>query len=391
VVGFFACYLAFLNGFQSVFMAPTEILARQHAEKFEKLADILGIKFAVLTSSTSTYDRNDIIAKLKTGDISVLFGTQSVIGQEIVYKNLAVAVIDEQHRFGVRERAELEKKGAKYVLSMTATPIPRSLALTFYDDIAISIIKKRENAVTNITTQVVDSENTAKMFKFVANECKNGNQAFVVCPAILDSEGFDIYSLETLIKEYGKTFDGIKLSVLHGKLTNEQKSSIMADFSSGKTDLLLATTVIEVGIDTKAKNIVIMNADRFGLATLHQLRGRVGRDGSPANCFLHTKSVSEKSLSRLNYVKNTNDGETLAEYDFSLRGAGEILGLKQSGESLTPIFGLKVQLDALKNCKSLADNLMQKYTVRELLALTRGSESKVMAFLEYLRNTTLNS
>lgn len=387
-VAFFAMCLASFSHRQCALMAPTEILAKQHAEKFAPLAKLLGINFALLTSSTSTSERKRILSELKDGEIDCIIGTNSVVGDEVEYKDLALAIIDEQHRFGVNDRAKLEKKGAADVLSLTATPIPRSMALTFYDDIAISRIEKRADAKTSVKTTV--TSDIAFALKSIVASLKDGKQAFIVCPSIVDAEGNDLMSIESFLRDFGRYFEDFECSVMHGKLTNEEKESAMKDFSSGKTRLLIATTVIEVGIDTKASEILILNADRFGLASLHQLRGRVGRDGSSANCILYSSNKGEKAIERLSTLEKSNDGQYLAEVDFAMRGAGDFIGTKQSGISLTPIFGLQMNGEVLGNAKSYADTL-SSLSLNELLALTHCSRAKVDDFVEKISKVTINS
>lgn len=387
-VAFFAMYLASFSHRQCALMAPTEILAKQHAEKFAPLAKSLGINFALLTSSTLSAERKRILTGLKDGSIDCIIGTNSVVGDEVEYKDLALAIIDEQHRFGVNDRAKLEKKGAADVLSLTATPIPRSMALTFYDDIAISRIEKRADAKTSVKTTVTSDIDCA--LKSIVASLKDGKQAFIVCPSIVDAEGNDLMSIESFLRDFGGYFEDFECSVMHGKLSNEEKESDMKDFSSGKTRLLIATTVIEVGIDTKASEILILNADRFGLASLHQLRGRVGRDGSPANCILYSSNKGEKAIERLSTLEKSNDGQYLAEVDFAMRGAGDFIGTKQSGISLTPIFGLQMNGEVLGNAKSYADTLTS-LSLNELLALTHCSRAKVDDFVEKISKVTINS
>lgn len=387
-VAFFAMYLASFSHRQCALMAPTEILAKQHAEKFAPLAKLLGINFALLTSSTLSAERKRILTGLKDGSIDCIIGTNSVVGDEVEYKDLALAIIDEQHRFGVNDRAKLEKKGAADVLSLTATPIPRSMALTFYDDIAISRIEKRADAKTSVKTTVTSDIDRA--LKSIVASLKDGKQAFIVCPSIVDAEGNDLMSIESFLRDFGGYFENFECSVMHGKLSNEEKESAMKDFSSGKTRLLIATTVIEVGIDTKASEILILNADRFGLASLHQLRGRVGRDGSPANCILYSSNKGEKAIERLSTLEKSNDGQYLAEVDFAMRGAGDFIGTKQSGISLTPIFGLQMNGEVLGNAKSYADTLTS-LSLNELLALTHCSRAKVDDFVEKISKVTINS
>lgn len=388
-VAFFALWLAAKGGKQAALMAPTEILAEQHAKKFGAIAKKSGIRYALLTSSVCHSERKKILAGLKNGYYQCVIGTNSLVSDDVEYQNLALAVIDEQHRFGVNDRAKLEQKGACDVLSLTATPIPRSMALTFYEDIAISHIKKREEAETNVSTKVYDDLHSA--VDFVIDKLKRGKQAFIVCPSIVDAEGNNLMSIESFLRDFGNLFSDFSICVMHGKLKNDEKEQAMADFSSGKTQLLIATTVIEVGIDTKASEILILNADRFGLASLHQLRGRVGRDGSEAHCLLHSSNKGERAIQRLETLEKSNDGQYLAEMDFAMRGAGDFLGVKQSGRSLTPIFSLQINAQILSNAKEYAEKNLSNLSLSELLALSRTSKSGIDDFLAELGAVTLNS
>lgn len=388
-VAFFAMYAAVKGGKQAALMVPTEILAKQHAKKFAQIASDTGIRFALLTSSLSQTERRKVLAGLKNGYYQCVIGTNSLVSDDVEYQNLALAVIDEQHRFGVNDRARLEQKGAVDVLSLTATPIPRSMALTFYEDIAISHIKKREEAETNVSTKVYDDLHSA--VDFVIDKLKRGKQAFIVCPSIVDAEGNNLMSIESFLRDFGNLFGDFSICVMHGKLKNDEKEQAMADFSSGKTQLLIATTVIEVGIDTKASEILILNADRFGLSSLHQLRGRVGRDGSEAHCLLHSSNKGERAIQRLETLEKSNDGQYLAEMDFAMRGAGDFLGVKQSGRSLTPIFSLQINAQILSNAKEYAEKNLSNLSLSELLALSRTSKSGIDDFLAELGAVTLNS
>ena len=226
---------------------------------------------------------------------------------------------------------------------------------------------------------------------FVIDKLKRGKQAFIVCPSIVDAEGNNLMSIESFLRDFGNLFGDFSICVMHGKLKNDEKEQAMADFSSGKTQLLIATTVIEVGIDTKASEILILNADRFGLASLHQLRGRVGRDGSEAHCLLHSSNKGERAIQRLETLEKSNDGQYLAEMDFAMRGAGDFLGVKQSGRSLTPIFSLQINAQILSNAKEYAEKNLSNLSLSELLALTRTSKSGIDDFLAELGAVTLNS
>ena len=386
---FFALCAAACGGKQAALMVPTEILAEQHYKKFKPLAESLGISCALLTSSLSAHEKKSISSGLKSGAISCVIGTQALVSDAVEYKKLALAVIDEQHKFGVNERNLLEKKGAVDILSLTATPIPRSMALTFYDDIKISNIKKREDAAVNIKTEIVSdaSEGVRK----VAEACRRGKQAFAVCPSIVDAEGYSLTSIEGFMRDYGRLLEGIRVKALHGKMSAEEKAQAMLDFAREEVDLLIATTVVEVGIDTRASEMLILNADRFGLASLHQLRGRVGRDGSEAHCYVQSGASGDKARERLEIFRTNNDGYVLAEADFTMRGAGEFIGTKQSGASATPIFGLRMSAEILKDAKEYADENLRDFSLEELASLTRRSKSRVEQFIADLNKVTLKS
>ena len=349
LVAFFAAYAAAKSGRQCAFMAPTEILAAQHARKFAPIARKAGINFALLTSSTPKEEAEDILEKLARGKLSVVFGTQSLLAARVRFRDLALAVIDEQHKFGVAERAELQNKGAEDVLALTATPIPRSLAIALYKGISVSRIKKREEATTNISTFTVPDAKLDGLVDYVAKECKSGKQAFIVCPSIRDSEGFETLSVESFSKKYADRLEGVSCAVLHGRMTPERKREVMSAFSRGEISLLIATSVVEVGVDTRASVMCVLAADRFGLASLHQLRGRVGRDGSPACCFLHVKNPTEQAMRRLGVLVKEVDGEAIAEHDLRLRGVGELLGVRQSGLARTPCLGLPLTADVINH------------------------------------------
>ena len=356
LTAFFAAACAAAAGHQCAVMAPTEILAAQHAAKFRPVAEKLGIPFALLTASTPKKEAEETLQKLASGELSVIFGTQSLLSKRVVFRDLSLAVIDEQHKFGVNERAELQNKGARDVLTLTATPIPRSLALTFYDDIAVSRVERRSDAAPNIATKIVSDAKLSDMLRFVAERCKEGEQAFIVCPCIRDSEGYETLSLAGFEREHGEIFSDVPHAFLHGRLSGEEKENIMRDFSKGKIKLLIATSVVEVGVDTKASIMCVLAADRFGLASLHQLRGRIGRDGRASYCFLHTTSTTERACARLRAVCECADGAEVAERDFEMRGAGEILGTVQSGATLTPALGLPMTPGVLAAARSFDEN-----------------------------------
>ncbi|MCX7820537.1 MAG: ATP-dependent DNA helicase RecG [Brevinematales bacterium] len=333
IVAFLAMIFASENGYQSALLVPTEVLAFQHYNNLFKIAENLGLKMAVLTKSSE--NKEDIILKLKRGEINLIVGTHALLQEEVNFHNLALIVFDEQHRFGVEQRIIMAKKGNNPdILVMTATPIPRTLSLTVYGDLDISIIDEmpsgRKPVITKWFRKEVDYE---KLIRFVTQELRKGRQAYFIYPLIEESEKLNA---EDAIKNYNKLkrlFSEFKVGLLHGKMPSEEKMRIMQDFKLNKINILVSTTVIEVGIDVKnATIIVIEGAERFGLSQLHQLRGRVGRGEEQSYCALVTScEETEDIIRRMEVICNYNDGFKIAEEDLKIRGPGEILGIKQSG------------------------------------------------------------
>ncbi len=331
VVALSAMLLAAENGGQSVFAAPTEILAEQHAYTFEKFLKGLGIRFALLTGRMKAGEKKKILADLEAGKIDILLGTHAVIGEGVKFKNLRLVVIDEQHRFGVRQRAALRAKGDKAdMLIMTATPIPRTLFLAMYGDLDLSVLKELPPGRRPIVTKEAD-EVTA--FAAVKEEVSKGRQAYVVYPVIEETAEADMRSVKAEFERLKTLFRGRRVDMMHGRMPGELKRRVMDDFSAGRTDILVATQVIEVGIDVpNATLMVINNAERYGLASLHQLRGRVGRGRHDSRCLLVAHGRSGDSADRLRAMVQSSNGFELSEKDVYIRGAGEILGLRQHGD-----------------------------------------------------------
>lgn len=331
IVALSAMLLAVENGFQSALMAPTEILAEQHFLTFQKILHKLKVPVAILTSSTKTAERNKILAGLSDGSISIVVGTHALIQDDVKFKNLTLAVIDEQHRFGVKQRGKLKEKTARLdLLTMTATPIPRTLALAFYGDLAVSTLTELPPGRQPIQTRQADEFQANHI---VENEIKKGRQAYIVYPLIEESESISAKAVTEEFEKLQKTFPQFKLAMLHGQMSRSEKESVMQDFAAHKTDILVATPVIEVGIDVpNATVMVIQNAERFGLASLHQLRGRVGRGKHESHCVLVAQHKSSLARERLSIICDTCDGFKIGERDMQLRGPGEILGTRQSGE-----------------------------------------------------------
>lgn len=331
VVALCAMLLAAENGYQAALMAPTEILAEQHFITFEKMLKALGVKTAILTSSTKAAAKRKILKELQDGTIQIIVGTHSLIQEDVKFANLRLAVIDEQHRFGVRQRAQLKEKTAKLdLLTMTATPIPRTLALAFYGDLEVSTLTELPPGRQPIQTETA----TEKLaFMRVTDEVAKGRQAYIVYPLIEESEKISAKAVSEEFEKLKTVFPQFRLAMLHGQMTQEEKEAVMADFAAHKTDILIATPVIEVGIDVKnATVMVIENAERFGLASLHQLRGRVGRGEHASYCILVAEHAGSIAKERVDIICRTYDGFKIGERDMQLRGPGEILGTRQSGE-----------------------------------------------------------
>ncbi len=332
VVATIAMHAVFLNGFQSALMAPTEILAFQHYQTIKTLLESYGVKTELLTGS-----RKSSKLKAQGSKFDILIGTHALIHKHAKFKNLGLVVIDEQHRFGVEQRAQLVKKGkAPHILTMTATPIPRTVALTLYGDLDLSVIDEMPPGKVRVKTWVVPPRKREAGYDWIRKQVEEKKvQAFIICPLIEESEKESMKDIKAATAEYERlkeVFPSLKLGLLHGRLKSKEKEKVIEEFRNDALDVLVSTSVVEVGIDIpKATIMMIEGADRFGLAQLHQLRGRVGRRNLPSYCFLFTESHSPKIHKRLGYLEKTNIGMKLAEYDLRLRGPGELLGTKQHG------------------------------------------------------------
>lgn len=344
MVALMAMLLAADNGFQSCMMVPTEILARQHFASISRMVEGLGVNVAVLTGSTRKKERDTILEELAYGRLHILIGTHALIEERVKFDNLGLVVIDEQHRFGVEQRARMWTKNSRppHVLVMTATPIPRTLAMTLYGDLDVSVIDELPPGRKPIITRHLYDSQRMKLFGFMRREIARGRQVYVVYPLIKESEKMDYKDLydgfETMSREF--PLPDYRLSVVHGKLSPEEKDEGMRAFRDGETQVMVATSVIEVGVDVpNATVMVIESAERFGLSQLHQLRGRVGRGGEQSYCILMSgDKLSREARARLDAMVETNDGFRLSELDLKLRGAGDISGTQQSGTA----FELKI-------------------------------------------------
>ena len=354
IVAITAIYACFLSGYQSAFMAPTEILAKQHYEQVKNYFSDYDIKVELLTGSLTKKQKEKIYERLEQGEIDLIIGTHALLNAGAEFKNLGLVITDEQHRFGVNQRNTLQNKGSKKnadVLYLSATPIPRTYALTIYGDLDLSQIKTKPNLRKEIITKVVLEKNIREVLLKMYEELKLGHQIFVVSPLIEQNDEINLNSVYELKEKLSKAFnsDVIKIEILHGKLKQKEKDELMLKFQKGEIRILISTTVIEVGIDIpNASMMVIFNAERFGLATLHQLRGRVGRSDIQSYCYLVT-NVSDNA--RLKVMEESNDGFYISEKDFEQRGHGDLFGVKQSGEETLKIADFKRDYKILLQAK----------------------------------------
>lgn len=357
-IAIFAMYVAYKNGFQSALMAPTEILAEQH---YDKLCRYFGSRCAILRGGMRKSERDQALARIKSGEVSAVVGTHALLEGGVEFCSLGLAITDEQHRFGVRQRANLGGKAySPDALIMSATPIPRTLSLIMYGDLAVSRLTELPAGRKPVVTRFVPSEKRADMYAYIMRQIEAlGVQAFVVCPMIEDSEVFeDTFSAESVFNELRSRLN-LRIELLHGRIKSSERDAIMDRFRAGEIDLLVSTTVIEVGVDVpNACIMVVESADRFGLAQLHQLRGRVGRGGRESYCFLLSLNNSPSVMERINTLVSTNDGFEIAEKDLEVRGPGELLGQRQHGLSEFAAARLSTDMDTLYQARNEAIRLI---------------------------------
>lgn len=354
VVAFIAMFANYLSGYQSALMAPTEILAMQHYNNLKKFLANEDVRIELLTGSTTKKDKQVIYKGLKDGSINMVIGTHALIQDEVEYSNLGLVITDEQHRFGVHQRANLQNKGIRPdVLYMSATPIPRTYALTIFGDMDVSTIKERPKGRQKIDTYVKKNSEIKEVLEMMYKELKQGHQVYVIAPLIEDSENSDLTTVCKLKDQMKLAFgEHYKIDIVHGKMANGAKDLIMEQFKNNEVQILISTTVVEVGVDVaNATTMVIFDADRFGLSTLHQLRGRVGRGTSKSQCIL----ISDSDAKRLKIMEEVDDGFVISEEDFKLRGHGDLFGTKQSGDMAFKIANIrsdyKILLQAKKDSK----------------------------------------
>ena len=361
VVSIVAAYKAVKSGYQAGIMAPTAILADQHLKNFTKMLEPFGIKCELLVSSVTKKNKELILERLKNGEIDILIGTHALLEDNVVFKNLGLVVTDEQHRFGVKQRATIVAKGNNPdVIVMSATPIPRTLALILYGDLDISIIDELPPNRKKIETYAVGKEMEERIVAFVKKLIGEGRQAYIVCPLVEDSDDMDLKSVTALAEKYKtEVFSEYRVEYLHGKMKAKEKDDIMQRFKNGEIDILISTTVIEVGVDVPNASIMIIeNAERFGLAQLHQLRGRVGRGEYKSYCILKNEGHSKVCKERMKVMCQTNDGFVISEKDLELRGSGDFFGTAQHGIPELKIANLFENIRELKEVQELASQII---------------------------------
>jgi ATP-dependent DNA helicase RecG len=367
IVATIAAVVAIENGFQACIMAPTEILAEQHYLKISSLCEEIGIKTGWLSGSQTKKQKQEAYAAIAAGTIQLIVGTHAVFQKDVEFHNLGLAVIDEQHRFGVEQRLALINKNKQQLyphqLMMSATPIPRSLAMSYYADLDVSVIDELPPGRTPISTLLINNNRRHEVIEFVRNKIDSGAQVYWVCPLIEESEKLELENALNTYQELANHLAPIKVGLIHGKLKAREKAEVMREFSQNQLQLLVATTVIEVGVDVpNASIIVIEHSERMGLAQLHQLRGRVGRGNQQSECILlYEPGLSEVARQRLQVISSSTDGFEIARQDLLIRGPGELLGQRQSGLPALRFANLEEDLDILQQIKPLAREIAEEY------------------------------
>jgi ATP-dependent DNA helicase RecG len=366
IVACMAALQAIESGWQVALMAPTEILAEQHYHKFMSWLTPINIKIAWLTGSQSKKERETALFEIANGQAMLAIGTHALFQESVSFAKLGLAIIDEQHRFGVQQRLALRKKGEPepHQLMMSATPIPRTLSMSYYADLDVSVIDELPPGRTPIVTKLVSDERRNEILQRVRDACMMGSQAYWVCPLIEESEVLQLQTATETFENLKENFSDLRVGLVHGRMKPAEKQEMMQAFSKGEIQLLVATTVIEVGVDVpNASLMIIEHAERMGLSQLHQLRGRVGRGAEKSTCILmySKKQFSETARARLKVIYESNDGFAIAQADLNIRGPGEYLGTRQSGVPMLKIADLQRDIDLLEVARSKADTLLQKF------------------------------
>jgi len=388
IVALIAAYKAVKSGYQATIMAPTAILASQHMETFTEILKDQGIRCELLISAISKKKKTELLERLKNGEIDVLIGTHAILEENVVFNNLGLVITDEQHRFGVRQRSTIAEKGKNPdVIVMTATPIPRTLALILYGDLDISIIDELPPNRKKIETYAVGKRLEARVNSFIAKNIDEGRQCYIVCPLVEENDEINAKSVMELAEEYkNKIFSQYRVEYLHGKMKAKEKDEIMERFKNGEIDILISTTVIEVGVNVPNSSImVVQNAERFGLAQLHQLRGRVGRGEYQSYCILKYQGDSPIIKERMKVISSTNDGFVISEKDLELRGSGEFFGTRQHGIPEFKIANLFEDMGILKTVQKEALEIITKDPTldrKENVKLKKMVEEKIKNRIE---------
>ncbi len=380
-----AAYFARQNGMQCAMMVPTEILATQHFTTMQKLLSPLGVRLALLTGGATAKEKREIKKRLIDGEIDFCIGTHALITEDVIFKNLSLIITDEQHRFGVAQRTALSKKGeGVHTLVMSATPIPRTLALIVYGDLDISLIKELPKGRTPIKTYAIDSSKRSRAYNYIKHYIDNGFQGYIICPAVEQGEvDLGLKTATEYAKEIAeKEFSGYRVGLVHGKLKQKEKDAVMNSFKEGEIDVLVSTTVVEVGVDVpNAVIILIENADRFGMSQLHQLRGRVGRGSEPSSCILLSDAKSDIAKERLSVLCRSSDGFEIAAQDLKQRGAGDFFGSRQHGIPQFKLADISRDNDILEQAQTKAKEFLAKDPLIEDPE-HRGIKSRVNSMLK---------
>ena len=390
IVAVLAAAIAIGNNVQIAVMAPTEILVRQHYESFKKFSEIGKITCAILVGNTKESERKKVIDALKTGRIDLIVGTHALIQKDIEFKNLGLVIVDEQHRFGVVQRGDLVEKGLNpHFLAMTATPIPRTLAITYHGDMDLSIIDELPKHRKPVITKKIGPERLKNVYNFMNNEVSKGRQCMIVYPLVEETEKSDLAAAVEAYETLSRTaFTNVNVGLIHGRMKKEEKDNIMNEFSDNRIQILVSTTVIEVGIDVPNATVMLVeHADRFGLIQLHQLRGRVGRGSEKSYCIFVQRAITENSRKRLDIMERTNDGFVISDEDLKLRGPGEFFGIRQSGFFKYKIADLVMDGPIIKSARKAAFNMVAKdphLRNRSFIELRRHFLKKYQHMLDFV-------
>jgi ATP-dependent DNA helicase RecG len=363
IVAVAALVKAVASGYQGALMVPTEILAGQHFQSITGLLERYGMKVALLTGSLAKKEKLELLEEIKQGRIDIVIGTHALLEENVTFERLGLVVTDEQHRFGVRQRAALSRKGENPdILVMTATPIPRTLALILYGDLDISVIDELPPGRKRITTYAVDESMRERINNFIRKNVSEGRQVYIVCPLVEESDAVEAKAASELAQRIAeKDFKDIEVGLIHGRMKPKEKEAIMGGFVAGRINILVSTTVIEVGVNVpNATLMIVENAERFGLAQLHQLRGRVGRGEHQSYCILYNESGTDISRERMKVMEKTGDGFIISEKDLELRGPGEFFGTRQHGIPELKIANLFRDMDILKSAQEAAKELLSQ-------------------------------